>query len=372
MQNMNLQQDYIHFKQIKTIVNMKKYHFLIITILLAIVSCRDANNNNGENNIVYVKAGEAREQTVRFPVRSAGRLAAKSEQKLSFRTGGIIKKVHVNAGQEVRQGQILTELNLQEIQAQVNMAKESYQKANRDLQRIQNLYNDSVATLASLQDAQTALSVAKSNLEIAEFNLRYSKIAAPANGKIMRVLMEENEIVAPGYPVMMFGSTQQQWVIKVNVADKDMVAIEPGDSASIALDPYPEQTFVGIVTEIAGMADPFTGTFEIEITLQSDKGKKISSGMIARVNIVPQRTEQLIALPVDALFNIIERTGFIFVIKDTALQKRKVHIERIEDPYVFVTGQVKDGELVVTEGTGFIDVTSKIKVKEIQSLSVDF
>jgi membrane fusion protein, multidrug efflux system len=341
-----------------------KNSLFIIVISLLFYGCIEKADNDSQNNTVYVRSVEAEEQTIQFPIRSAGRLAAKSEQRLSFRTGGIISRIHVRGGQEVRQGQLLAELNLQEIQAQVNMATESFIKAERDLARIQNLYNDSVATLASLQDARTALAVAESNLKIGQFNLQYSGIKAPENGKILMVLMEENEIIAPGHPVVLFGSTHQQWVIKINVSDKDMVLINHGDSAFVSLDPYPAVEFIAIVTEIAGMADPYTGTYELELTLLSDHGNRLASGMIARANVIPQRKEQLIKLPADAIFGIVENKGSIYTIIDTRAMKREIYIERIEGSNAYVKGDIQAGDKVVVEGMSFINRDSRIFVRE--------
>ena len=116
----------------------------------------------------------------------------------------------------------------------------AHKKANRDFIRAENLYKDSVATLELYQDAKTALDIAKSNLEVARFNLKYSKIEAPSNGRILKILLEENEMTSPGYPVVLFGSTRENWVVRTNVSDKDMISIQIGDSAKITLDPYPE------------------------------------------------------------------------------------------------------------------------------------
>ncbi|MGF1586425.1 MAG: efflux RND transporter periplasmic adaptor subunit [Bacteroidales bacterium] len=343
---------------------MMKNGFYTLVISLFIYGCAGKVENDSQNNTVYVRAVTAEEQTVQFPVRSAGRLAAKSEQRLSFRTGGIISRINVRGGQEVTKGQLLAELNLQEIQAQVDMARESFIKAERDLSRIQNLYNDSVATLASLQDAQTAMAVAGSNLKIGQFNLQFSGIKAPENGKILMVLMEENEIVAPGHPVVLFGSTHQQWVIKINVSDKDMVLINHGDSAFISLDPFPAIEFPAVVTEIAGMADPFTGTYELELTLMGDHGRRLASGMIARASIIPQRKEQLILLPADAIFGIVENKGSIYTIRDTVAEKREIYIERIEGSSAYVKGNIQAGENVVIVGMSFINNDSRVVIKE--------
>ena len=175
---------------------MKYKHIFIPAVLMIIASCGDKSKKESDTreNLIKVKAAEVVEKNIVFPIHSSGRLSAKTEQKLSFKTGGIINKIFVDEGQSVRKGQLLAELNLSEIRARVNLAEQALGKAERDFNRTGNLFKDSVVTLEQLQNAETALEVAKSNLEIARFNLKYSTIVAPSQGKILRRLMEENEV----------------------------------------------------------------------------------------------------------------------------------------------------------------------------------
>jgi RND family efflux transporter MFP subunit len=347
----------LNFIRMKTLITFS----MILTV--ALFSCR--NNNTTllqQDKAVPVKTGIVCEEILFFPITTSGRLSVKSEQKLSFRTGGIIKNIYVQNGQSVKEGQLLASLNLAEIQAQVNIASEAYEKANRDFIRAENLYRDSVATLELYQNAKTALDIAKSNLDVARFNLKYSKIEAPSNGKILKTLLEENEMTAPGYPVLLFGSTRGKWVVRTYVSDKDMITIEPGDSARITLDPYPGFMFPGTVSEIGGMADPYTGTYEVEIILLNTLNKQMTTGLIARVEIIPKKSERLFAVPPDALFNSSENVGYVYQVSDTAVVKLKVRIKHISDNFIYVTGDLQSGTLVVTEGINYINENTKIVI----------
>ena len=123
---------------------------------------------------------------ISLPIYRSGVLAASSEARLSFKTGGIISRIYVDEGDQVKEGQILAILNLSEINAQVKLAESGYQKAQRDLARIEKLFTDSVATLEQKQDLKTAAEVAEARMHIAKFNLRHSKIIAPSAGRILK------------------------------------------------------------------------------------------------------------------------------------------------------------------------------------------
>ena len=151
-------------------------------------------------------------------------------------------------GDKVRKGQLLATLNLTEINLQVAQYKEGLQKAKRDFQRAENLYKDSIATLEQKQNAETALVMAKQNLDIAKYNQNFSAIYSTVDGVVVRKMQNEGEIVSVGTPLFFINATgDRDWVLKIGVADKDWVRVEEGNPAEIQLDAYPEVTFEGIV-----------------------------------------------------------------------------------------------------------------------------
>ena len=150
------------------------------------------------------------------------------------------------------------------------------------------------------QDAETAFEVARSSLEIAEFNLRYATIKAPANGKIMKRFAEANELIAGGQPVFLFASKGKEWIVRAGLAEQDIVNLQAGDSAAVTFGTYPGESFRAYVTELAEGIDPRSGTFEVELTL-AEAPARLISGFTANLTIYPSRTQEFALLPVEAL-----------------------------------------------------------------------
>ena len=91
---------------------MKCKYLFFASLLLIIVSCDNKSNKesgSGEKP-VKVKAAEVIEKNIVFPIHSSGKLSAKSEQKLSFKTSGIINKIYADEGQSVKRGNCLQNL----------------------------------------------------------------------------------------------------------------------------------------------------------------------------------------------------------------------------------------------------------------------
>jgi len=341
---------------------MKKIILVLVFIEFLVFSCRNRNEKSqaGEVNNVKVVSVEFSEGSI--PVHAAGVIMPEEEIKLSFKTGGIVDKVLVKEGDRVRKGTLLASLNLSEISSQAELAGNAYEKAYRDFTRIRNLYADSVATLEQLQNATTALNMAKSNLDIARFNLERSKIVAPADGIILKQLVRENELVAPGYPVFLFGLTGKMWKMTAGLADRDIIRVSPGDSAVVMPDAWPGVKLPGIVERTGELAGPLTGTFEVEIRF-SDNGHRLAAGFIAGVDIFPSVFKKTVYVPAVSVIDADGNAGFIYALTDSSTVRRiKVVIAGIRGSEIAIENIPEGVTRIVSEGAAYLKDGVKVNV----------
>ena len=342
------------------------YSILMLGGAALLTGCgRDAGAGaaDSSNASTAVRIAEVTSRTQALPIRTSGRLAGKAEIKLSFKIGGIVERLFVDEGFRVRQGARLARLNLAEIDAQVTQANSGLEKARRDLARAEGLYSDSVATLEQLQDARTAVEVAEAALKIASFNRTHAEIVAPASGRVLKRAAEAGEMVAAGQPIYLFGAERGGWVVRIGVADRDIVKLAVGDSAELVFDPYPGHIFKGWVTEVADAADPLSGTFEVEVSVD-DPGRRLKSGFIARVDVFPSMEEAYHVIPAEALLEADGQEGLVYVYDEAsgAARKTPVHIARVLDEEIVVSEGLRVGDRVVTDGVGFLKGNGQVRV----------
>ena len=313
---------------------------------------------------IRVRVADIRHERSHRPVTVTGLVVPSREIKLSFKTGGVIAGIYAGEGTRVGKGEVLAALNLSEITAQVKQYRNGYEKALRDFQRAKNLYGDSVATLEQLENAETALNVSKAGLDAAAYNLEHSRIIAPDNGTILRQLAETNEIIAPGYPVFIFGTSGTGWKIKAGLADRDFVRIRQGDTARVTTDAYPGITFGAFVSQISEAANPSTGTYEIELDLQRTD-RKLAAGFVVNLEIFPAATDSFLYLPVQALTEADGNSGFIFTVGDSMKAKRvKVNIVHIYGSSVAVSEVAGITGKVITEGSAYLSDGDRVIIVE--------
>ncbi len=345
---------------------------LLATLVWALAGCSGGERELPENSVVSereidIKTVPVTFAEIGFPVRSAGTVALKKTVKLSFKLGGIIEKMLIEEGQAVRRGQMLAQLDLSEIQARVAKARSAYEKASRDLERSKNLYADKVATLEQLQNAETGLEFAASDLDVARFNLRHSVIVAPSKGKILKRFSEAGELVAPGMPVFIYASTDKNWIIRLGVIDRDVVRLELGDRAEVTFDVFGDQVFDTVVSKIAETVDAATGTFEIELTMVDLGGLRLISGFIARVVLYPGRKQRYALVPLESLVEGERLSGYVFTVDEARARAVKIPVEinRVLDGYVAISAGLENISHVVSAGAAYLESDSPVRIRGV-------
>jgi RND family efflux transporter MFP subunit len=343
---------------------MKK--LLTITILTLLLSCNSKKTEKPKvvaEEILPVQIATVASKTLTDEINSSGVLSSKSEIKLAFKTGGLIKNIYVQEGQYVKAGQLLAELDLSEINAGVNQAQIGLAKAQRDYDRAKKMYAEEAATKTNVQDAESGLKIAQQSVSAASFNRKLSKIIAPSNGVILRKIAEKGELITPFIPVFVLGSGAGSYVVNLGLTDKQIVKVNKGDQAEIKLDAYPEEIFKATISQISQTINPSTGTFEVELSL-SPTTKKLMNGFMATGIIKDKSGLKALVVPVSALQDADQSSAFVYIY-DAASQsaiKREIKIGKVINGDVILLEGLKEGEVVITQGSGFITDNQKVKV----------
>ncbi|RPH45762.1 MAG: efflux RND transporter periplasmic adaptor subunit, partial [Lysobacterales bacterium] len=275
---------------------------------------------------------------------------------LSFKVGGVIRSLSVREGQRVRKGERLAEIEQAEINAQVEQARQAFEKAERDVARGERLYGDQVISLEQLQDLRTQSAVAEAALNSARFNWNYAAIVAPHDGTILRRLAEERELVSAGNPVIVLGAQDRGFIVRTGLADREIVQVKLGDVAEIRLDALPGAALKGRITEVASAADAASGMFGIEVSV--DPGDlSLKSGLVAKLSIVPSSAGAgtRVYAPISAVVEGDGRTARVFVLEQQRARRRDVEVDFIEGERVALASGLEAGEQVITDGAQYLE-----------------
>ena len=334
---------------------------VVLTYAAALSGCSSSAAESAPHHTpVHVAA--ATEGPATPAILTQGVVANKDEIRLSFKVAGVIRAIHVEAGQTVHAGERLAEIEQTEIDAQLEQARALAEKAQRDLARGERLYADEVISLEQLQDLRTVAATARAQLQGVQFNRGYSVISAPADGVVLRKLAQERELVPAGQAVLVVSAHGRGYVVRAALSDRELVQLQLGDPAEVRLDAYAGRLLRGTLSEIAGAADDKTGLFPVEVRLESPPA--LASGLVAKLRLLPAagRAHALTYVPVSAVVEGSGDAASVFVTDGTRARRREVHVAFIAPEGVALTAGVAPGERVVTDGALYLEDNDPIEI----------
>ncbi len=340
---------------------------VLLLVALSFSACgnhKKETSTMADQDTIPVKIMMLQMEDANHAIQSSGQFTTNDETFLSFKNGGIINKIYVKEGDPVHKGQLLASVNQTEISAQVQQVTLSYQKAQRDHDRASQLYRDSVATLEQMQNAKTALQVARQQLDAIKFNQNYSEIRATSNGYVLKKLANDGQVVGPGTPVLQInGANQSKWVLKIGLSDEQWASLKIGDRADITTDALPQAVLQAKVSRKAEGIDPQSGTFGVELTLDDANTKGLAAGLFGKATIIPTRTTSSYAIPYDALLDAGENEGYVFVTDDEKTAKKvKVKLGAVLKDKINISGGLENARALIISGSAYLTDGSKIRI----------
>ncbi len=347
----------------------RKLSLASLVFALVVSSCNSGSNSENTaltQDTIPVIIKPVIQDTLSPQFETSGYFTTDNETPLSFKNGGIIRKLYVREGDAIKKGQLLATIYASEVQAASRQATLAYEKAKRDYQRAVNLYHDSVATLEQMQNAKTALGVAEQQQAAAAFNLKHSEIRALENGQVLQRYLHEGQMAGPGMPVLLVNSaTDYGWIFKTGISDYQWAALRVGDSAHIVTDAAPGVTLKAFVLKKSEGVDPQTGAFTLQLSIKKNEDIPLASGLFGKATLYPSTKVRGWRIPYDALLDGDEQNGYVFITNDKQhVQKIKVGISKIEHNKVVIDSGLENARYLITSGSAYLKDGSHISVAE--------
>jgi len=257
----------------------------------------------------------------------------------------------VEEGARVRRGQLLARLEGADVSARLSHAEAALAQAERDLTRTAKLRESGASPELELQNADTGAALARANRAAAAVSVRDTALYAVDDGTIDRRFVQAGEVVAPGTPVFRLAGLSKGAVVTVALSDVDALGLRLGMPAEVVLDAAPERTLAATVSQVATVASPATGTFDVEVKLQAPIATWLS-GMTAKVSIA-RTTENATHVPLAALARAEGKSVALFSLyPDGSARRLDATLLRLSGDRAVLEWLPSDVADVVAEGAG--------------------
>lgn len=309
----------------------------------------------------------------------AAEVRARTESRLGFRVGGKVVRRAVNVGDSVKAGQVLAQLDPEDLklgqaaaQAALVAAQANLDQTQADFKRFKELRDQGFISSAELERRETALKAAQAQFDQARAQASvqgnqagYSTLVADANGVITGVDAEPGMVVAAGAPVVRLAHDGPRDVV-FNVPEDKVglvkgLAAQPG-KLSVRLWGHNE-VLPASVREIAAAADSATRTFAVKADLaRTPASVNVRLGQTASVRAELPRQTGVTKLPLSALREAQGGTAVWVVDKQTmTVSSKPVQVAGAEGNEAVITGGVEPGQVIVTAGVHVLNPGQQVK-----------
>ena len=318
----------------------------------------------------------------------AGTARASLESNLSFRVGGSLIRLRAGVGDNVRKGSLIAELDATDYQLQVERARASREQARAqlanfeaDFRRVRGLYERDNASQDDFDAAQAAVDSARANvrsiekqIEQAQRQVGYCKLYAPVGGQVAEALVDVNENVRAGQPIVALNAYSTPEV-EVGVPEILIGEIRRGMPVErITFSALPDQVFRGVIGEVAPAATDGLTTYPVKVSLTGG-ARGVLPGMAAEVTFrvgTGEGTTRIIVPPNAVGEDRQGRFAWIVSPADEGLgivSRRSVEVGGLvgngaSGSAVEILDGVAEGDLVVTAGLSRLAEGQEVRVRE--------
>jgi HlyD family secretion protein len=335
---------------------------IILVLVVLLVAGGLYAMKSGGTKIDASKLGKVEQGDLAKSVVATGKIEPITKVEIKSKASGIVKKLYVDAGEFVKSGTLLAELDKDEIMASVNQARAGFEAAQGNLaaaeadierarfdaegvdvptlkrafERAQQMSRDGVISASALDDAERSYKLAvnkqqsaqaqlivgksrvkqaasqvaqsKATLDQLEQQLHYTTIVAPMDGIILSRDVEVGAAVSSilvngssATLIMTMGDTHEVYV-KGKVDESDIAKVYLGQPARIKVESFKDKSFDGKVTKISplGVEKDNVTTFEVRVSINNDKGE-LKAEMTANAEIILEEHKNVLYIPEGSL-----------------------------------------------------------------------
>ncbi|MEO7014525.1 MAG: efflux RND transporter periplasmic adaptor subunit [Dokdonella sp.] len=292
-----------------------------------------------------------------------GEVHARFESALGFRVSGKINTRHVDVGNQVRNGQVLAELDPRDLelarssanatlasaQAALKLAASEYERYTTLRQRNFVSQFDLEAKTNALAAARAHVAEAQAALDASRNQAGYAELRADADGVITAISGEAGQIVGTGQTVITLAHDGASEV-EISVPEQSIGRLKVGTSAQIELWTEAGKQHAGRIREIAPSADPTTRSYRVRVSFD-DESTKLLLGQTARVYFASNGDARRFLIPLSAIYEKDGKAAIWQVdAKTRKVQLIPVEIVRYTESGALISDGLAVGDWIVTAG----------------------
>lgn len=351
-----------------------------LIILLLLTACNEKPVEKKTPPPTLITVTQASAARLESTEQTLGTLEAVNDPKISAEVAGHISKIAVRAGEAVKKGQLLVQLDPSDTNSQarsdaseISRLEALFNQQERVVSRQDELVQKNFISRNALDDATAQRDALKSQLTSAQAraglsrnNVVKTRIISPFDGVVEEQIAAVGDYIKLGDPILRIVSNAK---LRVHLPFPESTAprLKVGQEVRIFSPLIPNTTISGVIEDIRPSVTETSRAIDAIARINPQPG--LRSGGSVEAAVITGSKENAIQVPEQSV--VLRPAGkVIYVIKDNKAEQRLITIGSKQAGRVEILQGVQAGETVALDGAGFLSNGASVAIREIPGKAV--
>jgi RND family efflux transporter MFP subunit len=309
---------------------------------------------------------EVKPDMFRHYIKVQGRLDGDQNVAVYADVPGTIKAIYTDVGRKVTRGQVLAQIDDEQLRLQLGNLKTQYNFAAEMYEKQKRLWEQKIGSEVQFLQSQTNKESLEQQISVLEQQIEKYKIKSPVNGNIEESDIKVGSVVSPDPRLSAFRVVAfRELTVKADVSESYSASVKKGDKVIVSF-PDLNQQIESVVDFVSSYIDPVNRTFEIETNIENGlSGMK--ANMVAVVNINDYFSENALMIPMNVVMTDLSGS-YVYVVKKKdnyyGAFRQPVVIGKTYNGIAEITKGLNDSSKVVTTGFRELVEGEYVRVEE--------
>lgn len=330
-----------------TMQSLYYYATLLLVLLMCACGASDSHERVRDETAMPIAAYVVEPLDFARSLRLTGEVEPRARIQVAARTGGAVQAVRVDIGDRVEVGDLLAELDREEVKAELERAQADQALSQATYERLADLYRRQLVSTAEYDEALASVRVAGSLVRLWETRRDHGVIVAPAAGTITARYIEPGEAIQTHDRVFEL-IADGELRVRLQLTELDAVHLQPGEAITLRFDALADHSFTGTVERVAPAAVAGSRWFRVDVLIPADAmAAGVRAGFTARAAIRVDARPGTLAVPGAAIGRSSDG-HFVLVVDDAdRLVVRNVQTGITRNGATAILDGIEEGDVVL-------------------------
>jgi len=318
-----------------------------------------------KSRYTLIEAQNAQKKDFKHFIKVQGNVTTDENLLIYPEFSGVLEKIYVREGDQVKKGQLLAKIDdggaqnqLAEMKAQRDLAKTRFERQER-------LWNQDIGSEIQFLEAQTTYEQLNNSVEQMQRQLNKSEIRAPFNGVVDEVIIDQGQVVSQNQNAIFRIVNLREMYVQANVPETYVGSIDKGSQAFVHL------RALGVLLDkeidrVSSYIEDSNRNFRVRLNLP-DTIPNLKPNLIATLRINDYTNKGVVVIPENILQETAAGEFYVYVLDDlkedtaTATYKKVVPGRSYRGEIEILEGLTAE-DLIVTEGARALKKGEKVRI----------